>query len=236
MLRAITVSLRCLHLMCFILGKPEHEPIEFFLLKKWIFLLSTQSTNRANYTDTFESSSYKDILGRPEYDPDHPTYFFIHGLNQTQNGITVTVLVVAFAERGGNNFVSLNWPAGNVVGSILQVGLSYLNSYNTVMEVSTTPDFNSHSIERILSCVSFQVGRVVGADLYSTCPSDELPHVIGHSLGGQLAHVIGQTFISMGGKLDRYVQLRFYTEPRTFMKKTKTKLELQLRTQLRDFF
>lgn len=57
--------------------------------------------------------------------------------------------------------------------------------------------------------MSFEVGRAVGTDLYNTCSSDELPHVIGHSLGGQVAHVIGQTFISMGGKLDRYVQLQF---------------------------
>lgn len=72
--------------------------------------------------------------------------------------------------------------------------------------------FHFVSIDESLCCVSFQVGGAVGADLYNTCPSDELPHVIGHSLGGQVAHVIGRTFISMGGKLDRYVQLQFYIE------------------------
>lgn len=173
-------------------------------------------------------------------------------MNQTQNGITNTLLVNAFAERGGNNFVSLNWPAGSVVGSLLQVGLSYLNSYATVMEVITTPDFHWHSINGILCRVSFQVGRIVGADLYSACPSDQLPHVIGHSLGGQVAHVIGQTFVSMGGKLDRLVQSQSQnkTNEEKFRRSSKlaivfviavVALQLQLRTQLQvwncdDFF
>lgn len=141
--RAITVSPRWIHIMCFILGKPEHVPVEFWI-KEYFFSLLKRSTNRANNTDTFVSSSYGDILSNLAYNPDYPTYLFIHGLNQTQNGITVTLLVAAFAERGGNNFVALEWPAGSVLGSLLQVLLVYLNSYITVMKVSIASDFISY--------------------------------------------------------------------------------------------
>lgn len=98
---------------------------------------------------TIDSPNLDDILDSDTYNSVYPTVLFIPGLNQTQKGITVTLNVDAYAKLGQNNFISLNWPSGSVLGSPVDVLLSYLNSTLTVLNVRCVSYLNVLNLQLI---------------------------------------------------------------------------------------
>lgn len=64
---------------------------------------------RENNSETYEGVNIGEITRHPAYDRRNPTTLYIHGYIEDQTSDTVVKMVRAYALRGNNNFIALNW-------------------------------------------------------------------------------------------------------------------------------
>lgn len=67
---------------------------------------------RVNNSETYEGVNIGEITRHPAYDRRNPTTLYIHGYVEEQTSDTVVQMVRAYAIRGNNNFIALNWARG----------------------------------------------------------------------------------------------------------------------------
>lgn len=77
-----------------------------------IHFLHSTYRHRENNGETFESAYIDEITNHPAYDRKNLTTLYIHGYIENQMSDTVVKMKRAYAKRGNNNFITLNWSVG----------------------------------------------------------------------------------------------------------------------------
>lgn len=83
-----------------------------------------RNEHRADNSETFESPLLDEITNHPQFNSRNPTTLYIHGYIEDQTSGTVVSMVQAYAKRGNNNFIALNWAIG-ASGPLYPISVRY---------------------------------------------------------------------------------------------------------------
>lgn len=78
----------------------------------YFFFKSFVCGNSPNNTEKLDSPFIDDIIRHTAFNQSNPTTLYIHGYMEDQTSDTVVTVVDAYARRGNNNFIALNWEFG----------------------------------------------------------------------------------------------------------------------------
>ncbi|XP_062547945.1 endothelial lipase isoform X1 [Armigeres subalbatus] len=124
--------------------------------------------------EVFDLSRAEDIIQHPRFDRTKKTVMYFHGYIESPEVESVHVIVDAYQKRNDHNVIILDWTQ--------LVDGNYL-------------------LEAVPNCKKFgyKLGSIILAMINSGLDVDKL-HLVGHSLGGQLAGFAGRTVISLSDK------------------------------------
>lgn len=67
---------------------------------------------RDNNGEKYESANIDEITRHRAYNQGNPTTLYIHGYKESQDSDTVNMIARAYAKRGNNNLIVLDWAVG----------------------------------------------------------------------------------------------------------------------------
>ncbi|XP_072933643.1 pancreatic lipase-related protein 2-like [Epargyreus clarus] len=129
---------------------------------------------------TYRVGSIKRLLSNPNFDVRKPTTFYIHGYVELWNDFSVETVVRAYLKRGGYNILVLDW-ANFGFGNYIGAGLS-------------------------VQTVGMETGKALLKLLKGGLSLQGL-HIVGHSMGVNVAAIIARYLKSKGVKVPRLTGL-----------------------------
>lgn len=175
-----------------------------FLLKCWFSNLS----NNVNLNQTYQLSETVQLLQHRKFNRHQNTVLYIHGYVESPFSGTVQSIVNAYIKRSTYNILVLDWSA--------LVNGSYVTAVTNTVEVLLELFMTSKNlIEEALKLLTrnvewIKVGPTISSTLinaFSKGLNRWSFHIVGHSLGGQLAGIIGRSIIQLSAnkiKLQRF--------------------------------
>lgn len=127
----------------------------------WRFL---NSTNYNAHRRVFDLSDARSVLNEPNFRPFLPTVMYVHGFTESTESISVHEVITAYTTNGGYNVLVLDW--GPLAGGM------YTKAVANMIKVG------KNAAEMLIDI--FQAGLPISSF-----------HLVGHSLGGQMAGLIG---------------------------------------------
>lgn len=155
----------------------------------------------------YDYNALDEILLHEKYDANQTTVLYIHGYLESPESDSVRLIVNAYHTRNEHNLVVLDW--GDAA-----YGDYFISAVpNSITVSSAMILFNVFLLLWFffIGCViSFQLGNILSTIVLSAFKkglNSEKFHVVGHSLGAQLAGVMGRKIISKSNqsqKLKRF--------------------------------
>ncbi|XP_037903034.1 lipase member I-like [Hermetia illucens] len=115
----------------------------------------------------YELPKATSILEHPKFDKGKPTVIYIHGFLGKLSADDVKAVVAAYAARNDHNILVLDWHSQAVPGYFL------------------------HAVKNVYKVGAQAAGAIL--DMIDKGLNVKHLHIVGHSLGGQMAGVIGRT-------------------------------------------
>ncbi|CRL01709.1 CLUMA_CG014925, isoform A [Clunio marinus] len=122
--------------------------------------------------DTFSLVTLESLSSHEKFNINHKTVFYIHGFRENMTSESVETIVNAYTKRSTYNILVLDWS-------------EYSNG--------------SYVTDAVPNLV--KIGKLVGENIFNLVEQKVLElknfHVVGHSLGGQMAGYIGRWMIAL---------------------------------------